>query len=99
MDERAAGPQPRHRTYDLIGRGYATKRRPDPRIQSAINEALGDAKTVLNVGAGTGSYEPIDRAVVAIDPSVAMLAQRPRSEQRAARAVAENLPFRRHAFD
>jgi SAM-dependent methyltransferase len=98
MDQRAAGPQPRHRTYDVIGRGYATKRRPDPRIQAAINEALGDAKTVLNAGAGTGSYEPIDRAVVAIDPSVEMLAQRPRNQRRAARAVAENLPFRRNAF-
>jgi SAM-dependent methyltransferase len=98
MDQRAAGPQPRPRTYDVIGRGYATKRLPDPRIQAAINEALGDAKTVLNVGAGTGSYEPIDRAVVAIDPSVEMLAQRPRNQRRAARAVAENLPFRRNAF-
>jgi ubiquinone/menaquinone biosynthesis C-methylase UbiE len=99
MDQPAAGSQPEHRMYDVIGRGYATTRQPDPRIQSVINDALRDAKTVLNVGAGTGSYEPMDRGVVAIDPSIEMLAQRSRNVKRAARAVAENLPFRRNAFD
>ena len=55
--------------YDRIGVNYAALRRPDPRIAAAIWEALGPAETVLNVGAGTGSYEPVDRAVTAVEPS------------------------------
>jgi len=63
--------------YDQIGVGYARFRRPDPRIESAINAALGGAQTVVNVGAGTGSYEPNDRKVVAVEPSAEMIRQRP----------------------
>ena len=64
-------------TYDAIGLGYASRRRPDPRIASELKEALGDSATVLNVGAGAGSYEPSDRTVVAVEPSAVMFAQRP----------------------
>ena len=63
--------------YDVIGQGYAAYRRPDPRIDAAVRAALGDARTVLNVGAGTGSYEPTDRPVLALEPSTAMAEQRP----------------------
>jgi hypothetical protein len=63
--------------YDTIGRGYTRYRRPDPRWGVQINAALGDARTVLNVGAGSGSYEPTDRQVVAVEPSRAMIDQRP----------------------
>lgn len=63
--------------YDTIGRGYAAFRRPDPRIASAIDAALGDAASVVNVGAGAGSYEPRNRAVIAVEPSEVMIRQRP----------------------
>src|SRR3954447_26729497 len=62
--------------YDQIGRTYASTRRPDPRIEAAIRSALGDAGSVVNVGAGTGSYEP-PQTVLAVEPSSAMIAQRP----------------------
>lgn len=62
--------------YDAIGTGYARTRRPDPRIAARITAALGDARSVVNVGAGTGSYEPADRAVIAVEPSAVMIAQR-----------------------
>src|SRR6267378_4202299 len=62
--------------YDTIGRGYDAHRRPDPRIAAAIADALGAAASVVNVGAGAGSYEPADRPVVAVEPSAAMLRQR-----------------------
>lgn len=62
--------------YDRIGRGYAATRRPDPRIAARIELALGDAESVVNVGAGTGSYEPVDRDVIAVEPSREMIAQR-----------------------
>jgi hypothetical protein len=65
--------------YDSIGRGYARQRRPDPRIAAHVTAALGEARSVLNVGAGAGSYEPHDRRVVAVEPSAVMLAQRPLS--------------------
>jgi SAM-dependent methyltransferase len=86
-------------TYDAIGVGYADKRHPDPRIASRIVEALGAAKNVLNVGAGTGSYEPLDRIVVAVDPSMEMMGQRSPDVGPPVRAVAERLPFRNDAFD
>lgn len=79
--------------YDRIGGGYIRGRRTDPRIAAALTAALGDADRVLNVGAGTGSYEPADRAVVAVDPSPVMLSQRPAGSARCVRAVAEALPF------
>ena len=85
--------------YDLIGERYATGRRTDPRIAAPIWAALGGARSVLNVGAGSGSYEPPGRRVVAAEPSIVMLAQRPRGSAPAVRAVAERLPFPDGAFD
>ncbi|HWD28661.1 MAG TPA: methyltransferase domain-containing protein [Rhizomicrobium sp.] len=85
--------------YGAIGPGYANFRRPDPRIAAAIHAALGDARTVLNVGAGAGSYEPTDRAVTAVEPSAAMRAQRPVHLPRAVDAVAQTLPFAGKSFD
>jgi Methyltransferase domain len=86
-------------TYDRIGHGYSQLRRPDPRIAARIDRALGDAHTVLNVGAGTGSYEPTDREVTAVEPSEVMIAQRPRGSAPAIRARAEELPFEDDRFD
>ncbi len=85
--------------YDTIGRGYARQRRPDPRIADQLVAALGGARTVLNVGAGAGSYEPPDRRVVAVEPSAVMLAQRPPNAAPAVQARAEALPFPDRAFD
>jgi hypothetical protein len=78
--------------YDRIGRTYASTRRADPRIQAAIWAALGDAKTVVNVGAGAGSYEP-PATVLAVEPSVAMIAQRPSGSAPAVQAGAEQIPL------
>lgn len=78
--------------YDTIGTGYASGRRTDPRWMTAITAALGDARSVLDVGAGTGSYEPADRTVLAVEPSAAMIGQRPIGSAPAVRAVAEALP-------
>jgi SAM-dependent methyltransferase len=85
--------------YDRIGRGYGQVRRPDPRIAARIDEALGDARTVLNVGAGAGSYEPDDREVTAIEPSAEMIAQRPAGAAPVVQASAESLPFGEDSFD
>jgi SAM-dependent methyltransferase len=85
--------------YDTHGHGYARRRRPDPRIAALIHTALGDARTVLNVGAGAGSYEPDDRYVLAVEPSAAMRAQRPPGAAPALDATAERLPFDDDAFD
>jgi len=85
--------------YDRIGGGYARSRREDPRIAAAITAALGDARSVVNVGAGAGSYEPADRQVVAVDPSPVMLAQRRPGAAPCVRAAAEALPFAGHTFD
>jgi hypothetical protein len=63
--------------YDTMGRGYRAVRQPDPRLASKIATALGDSQTVVNVGAGAGSYEPVDRWVLAVEPSSVMIAQRP----------------------
>jgi SAM-dependent methyltransferase len=92
----SASPSPR---YDTIGRTYAEYRRPDPQIDAQIHAALGDADHVLNVGAGTGSYEPTDRAVVALEPSPVMIAQRPPDAAPVVRGRAETLPFPDGAFD
>src|SRR5213595_2716514 len=62
--------------YDVIGAEYAMTRREDPRIAALIHAALGEARTVVNVGAGAGSYEPRDRRVIAVEPSEVMIAQR-----------------------
>jgi SAM-dependent methyltransferase len=83
-------------SYDRIGHGYTATRRTDPRIAARIWAALGDASSVLNVGAGAGSYEPVDRYVVAVEPSAVMAAQR---SSPAVRASAEALPFHDASFD
>jgi SAM-dependent methyltransferase len=85
--------------YGRIGQGYASYRQPDPRIAALIVEALGAARTVLNVGAGAGSYEPTDREVTAVEPSAAMRGQRPPHLPRAIDAAAEALPFPDDSFD
>lgn len=79
--------------YDSIGRDYATFRRPDGRIASAIEAALGDAASVANIGAGAGSYEPLDRTVIAIEPSEVMIRQRPAWAAPCRRGTAEALPL------
>jgi SAM-dependent methyltransferase len=85
--------------YDRIGEGYARHRRPDPGFAAAIEAALGDARTVVNVGAGAGSYEPADRHVIAIEPSDVMAAQRPAHLAPAIRATAGRLPLRDASVD
>jgi SAM-dependent methyltransferase len=85
--------------YDSIGTTYTRTRRPDPRVAARINAALGDARSVVNVGAGTGNYEPTDRRVVAVEPSPTMIAQRAASAATVVRAVAESLPFADATFD
>ena len=85
--------------YDATGRGYAMQRQPDRRIAAAIWNALGDARTVLNVGAGAGSYEPQDRHVLAVEPSRVMRSQRPPGAGVAIEAYAEALPLDDGAVD
>lgn len=85
--------------YDRIGRSYSTGRKTDPRIASQLWAGLGDAARVLNVGAGTGSYEPTDGAVVAVEPSIEMITQRPPDAAPAVKGVAEALPFPASSFD
>jgi SAM-dependent methyltransferase len=85
--------------YDRIGVDYSELRKPDPRIAATIEKALGQAKSVLNVGAGTGSYEPPDRQVTAVEPSAEMIRQRSSSPARVIQASAEDLPFDDGAFD
>jgi SAM-dependent methyltransferase len=85
--------------YDRIGHGYARTRRSDPRLRELIDEVLGDAVTVVDVGAGTGSYEPAGRHVIAIEPSDVMAAQRPRHLAPALRADAAHLPLRDCSVD
>lgn len=79
--------------YEVHGARYAAVRRPDPRIGARVRAALGASRTVLNVGAGAGSYEPADRYVLAVEPSAAMRAQRPPGAPPAVDAAAEHLPF------
>jgi SAM-dependent methyltransferase len=85
--------------YDRIGRTYSSTRATDPRIAAAVWNALGDARTVLNVGAGTGHYEPSDREVVALEPSPVMIAQRPPGAAPVVQGRAEALPFEDDSFD
>jgi SAM-dependent methyltransferase len=85
--------------YDSIGKGYTAVRREDPRIAARIRAALGNARTVVNVGAGAGAYEPADLEVVAVEPSETMIAQRPEGAARVIRAHAEELPFKDRSFD
>jgi len=85
--------------YDRIGEGYAGVRRPDPRIAAQIRAALKDARSVVNVGAGAGSYEPSDLEVVAVEPSARMIEQRPGGSARVVQAEAAALPFADDSFD
>lgn len=86
-------------TYDRLGLNYSQVRRADRRLEAAIWKALGDAKSVVNVGAGTGSYEPPDRDVIAVEPSAVMIAQRPASAAPAIVGVAEQLPLEDKSVD
>jgi ubiquinone/menaquinone biosynthesis C-methylase UbiE len=79
--------------YNRLGLNYSDFRRSEPRIEAAIWEALGDARSVVNVGAGAGSYEPTDREVIAVEPSPVMIAQRPEGAAPALEGVAEALPL------
>lgn len=85
--------------YDRIGVGYGRRRRADPRIQARVQKALGEAESVANVGAGTGSYEPVDRPVIAIEPSLTMIRQRPAGSAPAIRASADAIPLRARSVD
>lgn len=85
--------------YDQIGVGYSRSRRADPRVAAQIDAALGGARTVLNVGAGTGSYEPMTREVTAVEPSSEMIAQRPVGAAPVVQESAEKLPFPDDHFD
>lgn len=85
--------------YDKIGLNYAALRRPDGRIAAPIHAALGNARTVLNIGAGAGSYEPKDRIVTAVEPSAEMIAQRPASTATLVQGSAESLPFEDEVFE
>lgn len=86
-------------SYDTIGVNYSDLRKPDTRIEAVISNALGSARTVLNVGAGTGSYEPADRTVRAIEPSAEMIRQRTALAAPVIQGYAENLPFDDDSFD
>ena len=85
--------------YDAHGGGYAQNRRTDPRIAALVHQALGAARSVLNIGAGAGSYEPADRYVLAIEPSASMRAQRPAHLVPAIHGVAEKLPLDDQSVD
>lgn len=85
--------------YDRIGATYTTTRRADPRIAAAIGRAIGDARTIVNVGAGAGAYEPADLSVVAIEPSLQMIRQRPPGSKKVVQASAGALPFASASFD
>ena len=89
----------RAQLYDTIGAAYTVTRRTEPRIAAQVWAALGDARTVLNVGAGTGSYEPLGRDITAVEPSAVMRAQRPADAAPCVAAVAESLPFEDQSFD
>jgi len=89
---------PRSQRYDSIGVGYTSFRQPDPRISTRIWAAVGDATRIVNVGAGTGSYEQPDRLLVAVEPSAVMVRQR-NGTHPVVRAAAEDLPFPDNSFD
>lgn len=88
-----------HEIYDEIGHGYARYRRPDPRIAAVLHRALGDSGSVVNVGAGTGSYEPAERRVIAVEPSITMIRQRPPGAAPVVQTSAGALPFRDRSLD
>jgi SAM-dependent methyltransferase len=88
----SASPSPSS-VYDTIGQGYIAHRQADPRWEALINEQLGDGRVVVNVGAGTGNYEPVHRAVVAVEPSGVMVEQRAPGAAPAVRASGSALPL------
>jgi SAM-dependent methyltransferase len=99
-DSREGSVMSSEQLYDTIGATYTVTRRTEPRIAAQVwAAALGDARTVLNVGAGTGSYEPPDRQVTAVEPSAVMRAQRPAGAARCVAGIAESLPFEDQSFD
>ena len=85
--------------YDEIGIGYRDYRRPDSRIYTTILRSLGEARTIVNVGAGIGSYEPVSRSVVAVEPSLAMIRDRQPESAPVMQGTATDLPFRNGVFD
>jgi SAM-dependent methyltransferase len=85
--------------YDEIGKGYIGKRSADPSIYAAVRSQIGASKNIVNVGAGTGSYEPVELNVVAVEPSMTMISQRPSNAAPVIQAFAENLPFQDNCFD
>jgi len=85
--------------YDKIGCNYTGMRSADPRISRAIRSQFGAASAVLNIGAGSGSYEPDDLHVIAVEPSSVMISQRPNGSAPVVQAVAEQLPFADNSFD
>jgi ubiquinone/menaquinone biosynthesis C-methylase UbiE len=85
--------------YDTIGTRYGNYRRPDPRIATALNAELGQAVSIVNIGAGVGSYEPQDRELVAVEPSQMMISQRAKNGAPIVQARAESLPFKDDAFE
>src|SRR3954454_11812102 len=103
MSQRRADGSAGDADYGAIGGVYTDYRKPDPRIGQSLLDALGDARTVVNVGAGAGAYEPQDREVTAVEPSATMRAQRPRRPGGRTTPVvdarAEALPFADGAFD
>lgn len=99
LDVRHADGSAGDANYGDIGTDYRRYRQPDPRIASFIRQHLGTARTVLNVGAGAGSYEPLELAVTAVEPSASMREQRPSTHSKAIDAVAESLPFPDKSFD
>ncbi len=99
MSEHSSEPARTPIRYERHGATYARTRRPDPRVARWIRAGLGDARTVLNVGAGTGSYEPDDLEVTAVEPAAEMIAARPPAAAPCVRAAAESLPFSDDSFD
>lgn len=85
--------------YDRMGLSYSEVRRADPRIECTLHAALGDAETVLNVGAGAGSYEPRDREVIPVEPSPVMIDQRQPELAPAIQGVAESIPLADQSVD
>jgi SAM-dependent methyltransferase len=99
MDKRHSDGSAGDANYGAIGTNYTRYRQPDPHIARFLRDAIGPAKTLLNVGAGAGSYEPTDLEVTAVEPSASMRAQRPAHLNPAIDAVAESLPFADKSFD
>ena len=89
----------RQAIYNKIGKSYSEYRAPDPHIAGIINQSLGNAKRIINVGAGSGSYEPGHLNVTAVEPSSVMISQRPAHAAEAVQGRAEHLPFKDKTFD